>query len=165
MILCGIDPMDKGAIAIMDTSEPCSMTITDMPVVNVTGTRPEVDVPALWDFFRENRVDKVYVEKMSPMPKGGNANFKRGGYLYLFRAIFAAAGIPFVEVPPKEWQKRFGIRSKKADDTKDQSYLVASRLFPSHEFKGPKGGIKDGRSDAALIAEHARITETGNGGR
>lgn len=165
MRLCGIDPMDHGALAIMDTSDCNRMQITDMPTVKTKGNRFEVDVPALWDIIMEGRIDKVYIEKMQAMAKGGNANFKRGGYLYMFRAIFTAAKISFVEVPPKEWQKRFGIKGINGDPdaTKEQSYLIASRLFPLQDFKTERGRTLDGRSDAALITEFGRAMELGNG--
>ena len=71
MRLCGIDPMDHGALAIMDTSDGNRMQITDMPTVKTKGSRFEVDVPALWDTIMEGRIDKVYIEKMQPMAKRG----------------------------------------------------------------------------------------------
>ncbi|MCE5333300.1 MAG: hypothetical protein LLG06_01795 [Desulfobacteraceae bacterium] len=168
MRICGIDPMDAGALAILDTSDGC-LQVSDMPTVKLSSTRHEVDIPALWSLVLADRPDKVYIEKMQPMPLGGNANFKRGGYLYLFRAIFAAALIPFVEVPPKEWQKTFGIKGEKGNPTatKDQSYLIASRIFPGIDYKYPgskgKETILDGRCDASLIAEYGRRMERGNG--
>ena len=83
----------------------------------------------------------------------------------MFRAIFTAAKISFVEVPPKEWQKKFGIKGIKGDPdaTKEQSYLIASRLFPLQDFKTERGRTLDGRSDAALITEFGRAMELGNG--
>ena len=37
-----------------------------------------------------------------------------------------------------------------------QSYKIASALFPTADLKGKRGGKKDGRSDAILIAEYGR---------
>ena len=160
--ILGIDPMDEGALVWIKPDG--EMTCEDMPTVKISGTRKEVDVPTLLDLVRHSPLGtRAYIEKMQPMPKGGNANFKRGGYLYLFRAIFATLGMSFVEVPPKTWQKLFGIKSSKGNDTKAQSYLVATRLFPDLEFKTPRGRDLDGRCDAALIAEYGRKLEVGNG--
>ena len=69
---------------------------------------------------------------------------------------FTGLGVSLIEVPPKEWQREFGIKGGKGDDTKAQSYLIASRMFPGVELKGPRGAILDGRADALLIAEYGR---------
>ena len=160
--ILGIDPMDKGALAWFDDEE--NLVCVDMPVVKISKTRLEVDIDSLFQTIRQSRAQKAYVEKMQPMPVGGgNANFKRGGYSYLLRGLLLAAGVSLVEVPPKDWQKVFGIRTTKDDDTKTQSYLVASRLYPLYDFKTERGKIIDGRSDAALILEYGRRVENRNG--
>jgi hypothetical protein len=43
-------------------------------------------------------------------------------------------------------------------DTKNLSYDVACKLFPESckLFVGPKGGKKDGRTDAALLALYSK---------
>jgi hypothetical protein len=69
---------------------------------------------------------------------------------------FQALGVSLVEVPPKDWQREYKIRSTKDDDTKAQSYLIASRMFPEVELRGPRGAVLDGRADALLIAEYGR---------
>jgi len=160
--ILGVDPMDHGAFAWLD--DEGGLVCVDMPVVKISKTRVEVDIDGLIQTIRESRAQKAYVEKLHPMPMGGgNANFKRGGYSYLLRGLLLAAGVSLVEVPPKEWQKMFGIRTTKDDDTKNQSYLMASRLYPLGEFKTERGTILDGRSDAALILEYGRRVESGNG--
>jgi hypothetical protein len=37
---------------------------------------------------------------------------------------------------------------------------VAERLWPSISFRGPRGGIDDGKAAACLIAEYGRRTLT-----
>ena len=37
-----------------------------------------------------------------------------------------------------------------------QSYAIASQLFPEAKLLGPRGGLRDGRCDALLIAEWGR---------
>lgn len=160
--IIGVDPMDHGAFAWLD-DDGCLICV-DMPVVKISKTRFEVDIDGLIQTIRESRAQKAYVEKMQPMPMGGgNANFKRGGYSYLLRGLLHAAGVSLVEVPPKDWQKMFGIRTNKDWDTKAQSYQVASRLYPLYDFRTVRGAILDGRSDAALILEYGRRVENGNG--
>lgn len=152
-LICGIDPMGRGAIAYLGGSEP---RVIDMPVVHLTRTRLELDIQALWRELLLNEPRVAFVEKMQPMPKGGLANFKLGAYRDALRMAFTGLGVSLIEVPPKEWQWEFGIKNGKGDDTKAQSYLVASRMFPGVELKGPRGAILDGRADALLIAEYGR---------
>lgn len=158
----GIDPMDSGAIAIINDQGKIS-GLEDMPTVKL-GNRKEVDVSKLVAIMRIAAPRVVYVEKMQPLPAkmgGVIANFKRGGHLYLFRGVCAAMGIPLVEVLPREWQKEYHFATK---DTKNQSYLIASRMFPDISFDnrtatGKK--ILDGRADACLIAEYGRRRQGG----
>ena len=67
--------------------------------------------------------------------------------------------IPYEFVTPRKWQKVVYDSAKKLDDPKRQSFELASRLFPTLEFKTRRGRILDGRSDAMLIAEYARKTD------
>ena len=164
-MICGIDPMDKGALAFLDHD---FTEVIDMPTVKITQTRHEFDAFVFIDLIGMRAPDRIYVEKMQPMPIGSLANFKRGGYLYAIRAVSAALKVSLVEVPPKEWQKAFGIKSsrKGGQDTKEQSYLVAKRMFPDIALKTPKDIILDGRCDALLIAEYGRrVKDDERGGR
>ena len=154
-LICGIDPMGRGAIAYLDLKGG-SARVVDMPVVQVTKSRAELDIKELWIELLVNEPRIAFVEKMQAMPKGGLANFKLGAYRDALRMAFQALGVSLVEVPPKDWQREYKIRSTKDDDTKAQSYLIASRMFPEVELRGPRGAILDGRADALLIAEYGR---------
>ncbi len=66
------------------------------------------------------------------------------------------AGYPLILVAPKVWQKTLYGGVPKGSDPKVITMGVASRLFPSVSLYGPKGGVKDGRADALLLAEYAR---------
>lgn len=163
--ILGIDPMGRGALAYLDANlggDP--PRVVDMPVVRITKSRLELDCRALYEELLLGDPLIAYVEKMQPMGKGGNASFKAGAYRDALRMAFAALNVPMVEVLPKEWQKEFGIKSAKNDDTKSQSYLLASRMFPSvsGELVTMRGRILDGRSDALLIAEFGRRKTVGN---
>lgn len=153
----GIDPMDNGAFALI-SRDGTICAVRDMPTIKI-GNRQEVDVSRILDIIRAANPSVIFIEKMQPLPikmGGGIANFKRGGYCYLFRGICAAMSIPLVEVPPREWQKEFHFGTK---DTKNQSYLIASRMWPDAPLDNcAKNGKKvlDGRADACLIAEYGR---------
>lgn len=44
---------------------------------------------------------------------------------------------------------------------KAKAAAAAEALFPGEKFRGPRGGIADGKADAALLAEDARRTYMG----
>ena len=84
--------------------------------------------------------------------QGAVSNFSTGNGFGVYKGVLTALQIPFEIVHPKKWQKVYSIAKK----TKEQSYAIASQLFPLVNFLGKKGAIKDGRSDAILMAEYGR---------
>lgn len=152
MVVIGIDPGDKGCIALLRNNEP---TFHDMPVTRISKTRSELLIPEFCSVLETSSAQAAFVELFRPM-QFGLANYKRGGYAYAIRVACFLLHIQLFEIPPKEWQKHFGIKNTKTDNTKQQSYIVASKLFPKSDLLGPKGTIKDGRSDALLIATYGR---------
>ncbi len=153
-LICGIDPGDHGGLAFWDPEN--GMRVFDMPVIRITKTRVELDVPGFVELLVKMRPVQIFAELIHSMPLGSNANYKRGGYTYAVRLFCATMHISLEEVPPKTWQAAFGIKSKDASTTKDQAYRVASRLFPDIEFKSSRGKLLDGRADAVLICEYGR---------
>jgi len=97
------------------------------------------------------------MEKMQSMPPGFRvqASFLLGYCQGLFEGLLIAHHARYELVLAKTWQKHFGITGAKGDK-KVQSYMVATKLFPTAKLTGPRGGKKDGRSDALLIAEWCR---------
>ena len=82
------------------------------------------------------------------------------------RALSVGLGVPCEIVHPKTWQKQM-LRDVPAGDTKGRSLVKASQLFPSFadQFTGPRGGPRDGRADAMLLAEYGRRTQRGEQAR
>ena len=76
------------------------------------------------------------------------SSFKFGQNFGTWKGILAACGVPFLEPKPQQWQK--GLVKK--TDGKKANMAVAGRMFPAAEIYGPRGGEKDGRADALLIA-------------
>lgn len=100
------------------------------------------------------------LEKVHSMPREGvSSAFKFGTSYGIWRGILASFEIPFMQPTPQAWQKGIperGVGDKKKAKTAIVTY--ASQLFPSAAplLRGPKGGIKDGRADALMIAEWRR---------
>jgi len=159
MRVIGIDPGNSGALVILSEKE--DTVFLDMPVMEVsTGKLP--NVAEIIRFVDDNCIgtdDVVFLEKPAKRPtfmcgkKVSNvqANYLAGYYAAMFCVLFRLKGVKYQEVTAQAWQKVFSISSKQGD-TGDQSYLIASKLYPKAELTGKRGGKKDGRSDALLIA-------------
>lgn len=158
-MILGIDTGDHGCLCFLEDAQS---VFVDMPMVRLSRTRLELDISELHRVLLERKPSIAYMEALHPMPGklgGSNANFKRGGYLYAFRAFFCAMGVRLREVGVKQWQKEFGIKNTKDSDTKAQAYLIASRLYPDVDLKTERGVIIDGRADALLIARYGQLQE------
>lgn len=180
--IVGIDNGYKGAI--VELTDKREALILDMPTVEEKRgktKRQHYDKHAMAGILRKYALranlpdhhkdesilqegDQILVllEQATPMKGkiGGGAgsaqgNFRTGMGSGIWQGILIAYQIPYQEVHSKTWQTLFfkGIHGK---DTKQKSFNVANQLFPKYadQFKGPKGGIKDGRTDAILIAEY-----------
>lgn len=166
--LAAIDPGLKGAITIVyhDREE-----VHDMPTVQDVKAkgkkRNSIDEKGLVEILRG--VAYCVVESQHERPTrfaigkdaAGNTEERKQGTSSQFqtalgygviRGILAALEIPREYVHPRTWQAHFKI----AGNSKEQSARIAEQLFPGLQFRGARGGIKDGRSDSALLAEYAR---------
>ena len=121
------------------------------------------------------------LEYVHSRPGQGVASvFSFGANYGIWQGVLASFQIPYMIVSPKEWQK--GILKKislptsmtqllKNAETKEEKkkakskiaamrkkaikkaiMTAAARIFPAAELYGPRGGKKDGRADALLIA-------------
>lgn len=169
MRVIGIDPGNSGALVILPNKAEDLMVFLDMPVIELRRGGGKVpDVSEIIKFIDDTGVggdDIVFLEKPAKRPTffGGKvvssvqANYLAGYYAAMFCTLFRLKGIRYQEVTPQAWQKVFSISSK-SGDTGEQSYLIASKLYPKAELTGKRGGKKDGRSDALLIATYGKRT-------
>lgn len=114
----------------------------------------------------------VYIEKQSARPAMGgdkckvcgmNKKILRGvtssfttGYGYAcWITILKIYRIPFVEVTPQAWKKDI-FKGQKTYGDKTASIRMAEQLMPDCDIYGPRGGGKDGRAEALLIAYYGR---------
>lgn len=104
-----------------------------------------------------NNVQLCILEKVHAMPKQGvSSMFSFGMNFGIWQGFLIGWGIPFQLVAPQTWQK--GLLSKSdGTDPKKRVGMAASRLFPHAELTGPKGGFKDGRADALMMAYYGML--------
>ena len=139
-MICGIDPGEKGAIALL---YPDYADIYDMPMLG-----KEVNGSEVAAVLSEFTPDHIWLEQINSFQMGRTSafNFARG--YGILQGVFQTLKIPYTLVTPQKWQKHFG----KSKD-KDQSRLLATRLYPqlADKFKQKKD---DGRAEALLIAKY-----------
>ena len=167
MKICGIDTGLKGAIAVIDEIKSWSLdsgmssenrvSVLDTPIMATGKGKNEYDIPAMRDLLIEINPTIVFLERSQPMPGQGVVSMWSTGLGFgIWKGLIIGLKLPLQVVHTRTWQKALfeGFRG----DTKDISYQIASSLFPgvANDLKGPKGGLKDGRCDALLIAEYGR---------
>jgi len=160
-VTVGIDPGLDGAIAYMQHGQ--LVYVLDMPTSTVEvscKTRRVIDAEQLRQRIGDAFDPFVVIEQQSTRPgQSAQSGLKTGIGYGLIIGVVVGLGYPYRIVAPKQWKKLFGLTDNKAE-----SVALAAELWPyaAESFYGPRGGGKDGRAEAALIAEyHARSnTET-----
>lgn len=152
MKILGIDPGLSGAICLLNTETQEISFINGYKVKKANG-RNEFNLPIIIEFLKNNPIDKCIIEKAQPMPGQGVVSMFTTGLNYgKLYGLLSAFNIPFIEIHPTRWIKHFKFNKY----TKEEGYLYCSKIYPSviNEFKGPKGGLLDGKVDAFLIAKY-----------
>lgn len=149
--ILGIDPGLSGALAFLDP-ERSLMRIVDMPTFEYETTRKRVKVDP-YEIVREmakQPISNMYFEDVAASPQMGTVSaFSFGEGKGILMGAAAANGIPLTPVKPAQWKKLMRVPADKR-----AAVQRASQLFPAVAalFKGPRGGVYDGRAEAALIA-------------
>ncbi|AKU42628.1 putative RNaseH-like domain protein [Vibrio phage H188] len=139
-MIAAIDPGAKGAIAILDGEEVieiCDLSKEPEKVINSVLVTYGVKV--------------AVVEMVGVMPHDSKvASFSFGQNVGRILAACALSGAEVVRVKPRKWQTWCKIYG--SGDTKKLGFALVKRVYGSEMFLGPRGGLKDGRVDALLIA-------------
>ena len=152
MRVLGIDPGLSGALAQWDGEE---LILYAIPSFKSSGRGREVDWSALNDAWNRDFIcaDHGFLERVNVRPGEGRSSAFKFGLVYGgLRAMLAAKMTPATLVTPGVWMKAMGV----GRGSKEASVIRASELFPANasEFRGPKGGLRDGVAEAALIARY-----------
>ncbi len=154
MNVLGIDPGLKGAIAQYDGY---ALKVLEMPIKKSTSRGHEIDWSKLhcqWIYDFRYPTDQIFLEQVSSRPgEGVSSAFKFGTVYGGLQAMAASMSIDVTKVTPRTWKKYFGLGPDKKD-----AVAHAVSLFPEYEelFYGPRGGLRDGIAEAALIAFYGR---------
>lgn len=144
----GIDPGVTGALALLGPDHEL-LDVCDMPTMNLTGKRQQVNAAALDKLLAIWRGDGIhaYLEQVSARPgQGVSSMFGFGTSYGIVQGVLGALQIPMSLVTPQSWKKRAGIPPK---SHKDRARTVAQQLYPQASLDRKKD---IGRADAILIA-------------
>lgn len=149
--IIGIDPGNQGALAFLDPDNNL-MRIVDMPTFTyeTNKKRTKVDPYTIAREVMAQPVSNMYIEEVHASPQMGTVSaFSFGEGKGILLGVGAALGVPTTLTKPTQWKKQMRVPADKR-----AAVQRASQLFPaiSPQFKGPRGGVFDGRAEAALIA-------------
>ena len=153
-VIVGIDPGKKGAIAIL-REDGSLLDLFDMPLT-AAGKEGRVDARQLAGMLA-GRCGTAVIEKVGYVPgDGGLGAFSFGESAGAARGVVEAMGFETILVRPQEWRRLHGLKG--AD--KRVVGMLAIELYPTAQVttgrknKAGEVGIKDGRTDALLIARY-----------
>ncbi len=156
--ILGIDPGGTGALCLLD-GDTENVFFLDMPPIRTTSVRDGY----LWIKEALFMFDpQVYLEDVhSIYGASAKSNFGFGKSVGKIQTMLDCIGVDYELIQPKKWQKIVNAPTRKflcgQMDLKTAMADMAQALYPKAELHGPKGGLKDGRSDALLIAHAGRI--------
>lgn len=149
----GIDPGHHGGLCWYNT-ETGGLVIHDMPITYSRGRKgkAEIALPELARLIDQYATDTMaaVIEKVGPMPGQGISSTWAFAEAYMaVKAMVASAFIPMTLVPPQTWKRDLRVPA-----AKDGALARADQLMPRHcaLWRGPRGGLMDGRAESALLA-------------
>lgn len=147
----GIDPGAHGAIARLTGTQ---LEIEDCPLLS-TG---KLDRIRLRDIISEHDYAAfTLIEDVHSMPRDGKASaFSFGANYSAWLQCLVCSHQDYRQIAPQEWKRKVGVTADKQSSVARCRALFRPDQF--HLFYGPRGGIKDGRAEAALLAWLAQRT-------
>lgn len=152
-VVVGIDPGIHGAIAVIKNNYVIAMH--DMPLTD-DGKVDCVGLMRLLTYIRDMKESPKYfcVEQVPPtvgMVGNSASQFKLGVHYGMtvacVQAVLMDTHKSMVLITPKKWQYSLGLK-----DYKESIEFVKGNFINPHTCQGPRGGWKDGRTDAVCIA-------------
>lgn len=166
MIYLGIDPGQKGALAIIHDMGIApgvypQIMLKDAPTAEIgKGTKRDYLIATMAGFLHKYSGQGFCIlEAVHSMPgQGVSSSFSFGRGLGIWEGILSAYGIPYAKVAPQTWKK--AMMGDMPRDNKDSSRIVATRLFPqiADQLSRKKD---DGRAESLLMAEYGRRLKKG----
>lgn len=155
MKVLGVDVGGKGALALICTAT-ATLALLDMPTEIATGGKSVTSPLGVAQAIQAAAPDAIFIEHVTASPQMGVTSSFQFGRAYGI-VLGAAAGVEATLWPvrPAEWKRRLQVPADKR-----QSVTRATQLLPAAhaEFRGPRGGVVDGRAEAAMVALYGVMT-------
>lgn len=151
MRIIGIDPGLKGALALIEDGKL-------VEVVDIEASDSRINAAYLAAVIQRWQPDFAVCESVTARPgQGVTSMFTFGHGLGTITAVLATLCVPYLLIRPQVWQSHFEIQSLSSAKAEHKREIAdrAEALFPGAPLYGPRGTLKDGRSDALLLARYA----------
>lgn len=143
MIILGIDPGNKGALAFLNSTTNKLVATYKMPTA-YREAKKNVDEDALAEIVRRHSPDVGVIEDVFSRPTDGRVGvFTFGQGKGILIGCLAALGVERTYVAPNKWKKDMGVTSDKTT-----SKLLARTLYSDN----PDLTSTEGKCEAILIA-------------
>ena len=145
-IYIGIDPGKNGALAMIRESKGVSLIDFDL--------KAYIDLLSYFKSSIKSYDMFIGIERVHAMPgEGVKSSFSFGERVGELKGILSTLGFDTNTewIQPQTWQKHINTDSNRGKKAIADSLLS---LYPSADLYGPRGGLKDGRSDALGIANY-----------
>lgn len=147
----GVDPGASGSYCLL---VPSTKQVAFYP----TNNKPIETIDWFNRVTNQVNIAIVMIEDVHSLyGMSAKSNFSFGYNVGVVNIIPACVGLSIDKVTPKVWQKFVGVRAKGKEIKKDVA-SICDRLYPNASIRGPKGGLKDGKSDSLMIAHYASQT-------
>lgn len=157
MKVIGIDPGQDGGIAVFTMNPMAFLSVIDMPVLDAKFKM--MDIPRIVQFLclpSGMNPGMVFIEKAQCMPRQGvvSVSHYMQGYGEII-GMLKSREIPYKEIPASTWKRALGLGKNK-----DESVTMVQQKYPflSKILHGSRGGKKDGKAEAILIALYGMST-------
>jgi len=145
MTVMACDPGRTGAFARIDEN---GLTLWDMPAKLNRG----IDLHALKEIVTSCEPCRIGIEQNTGHPDDvPDRAFIFGLQTGQIQAMFFAFGFTIDYIFPQTWMQKMGLPSKQNDFELKQRIEIVHSHFPTAELVGPRGGLLDGRIEAACI--------------
>ena len=146
MIYIGIDPGEKGAMAIIYSDGDIHIHLFEYEDYRFY-------LEEIYECELQSQA-RCCLERVGPMPKQGvTSTFNFGKNYGFIQGLLTAYSIPYELVTPQKWKKEFQVTGDK-----NSSIAVCKRLFPDVSLRRTDRCTKDhdGMAEALLMAEYAK---------
>ena len=156
----GIDPGKTGAIAFVGEK----VVVEDLPLDKERQINSSKLYNNIYQYYcsMEEPIEAIILENIHASPAMGVTSSFSFGQTFgrIEGALSMFENLPIIKVAPATWKATLALNNSawSKAEKKKRSVQKAEEIFPELKdfLYGTRGGIKDGRAEALLLAEYGR---------